>query len=74
MIGLITSGKQKHKINFNATVTEKGDPNGYGNTRLMISIYVDGKRISINQDICDSEFGNWKGRSDSYGLSTNIEI
>ena len=74
MIGLTTSGKQKHKINFNATVTERGDVNGYGETKLMISIYVDGKSISINPDNYTSSTGSWRNRSDSYNLSTNIEI
>ena len=68
------SGKQKHKINFNATVFERGDVNGYGETTLLISIYVDGKRISINPDKYISSNVSWRNRSDSYGLSTNIEI
>ena len=74
MIGMTTSGKQKHKINFNATVFERGDVNGYGGTTLLISIYVDGKRISINPDKYISSNGSWRNRSDSYDLSTNIEI
>ena len=74
MIGMTTSGKQKHKINFSATVTERGDASCYGETTLTISIYVDGKKIPINPDNTASSTYCWQNRSSSYSFSKNIEI